>query len=113
VECVGRSIPVEFFRTDAGNEPVVDWLRARCSRPERAIVGADLRLVQDHWPVGLPIRSLGGGLYEVRSDLENRSARLLFCFKYGRIIVLHAFFKTSQKTPKAELDLARSRMRTL
>jgi phage-related protein len=41
------------------------------------------------------------------------SARMIFCFDRGAILVLHAFFKKSQKTPKAATALARKRMRTL
>ena len=56
-------------------------------------------------------RPLGGGLWEVRSDLSsNRIARLLFCFVGGRIVALHGFVKKTQKTPDAELKLARKRM---
>jgi phage-related protein len=57
-------------------------------------------------------RPLGAGLWEVRSDLtSNRIARALFCFSGGRLIVLHGFIKKTQKTPDAELALARKRMR--
>ena len=57
-------------------------------------------------------RPLGGGLWEVHSDLAgNRIARVLFCFSEGRLLVLHGFIKKTQKTPDAELALARKRMR--
>jgi len=57
-------------------------------------------------------RPLGSGLWEVRSDLtSNRIARVLFCFSEGRLLVLHGFIKKTQKTPDAELALARKRMR--
>ncbi len=62
--------------------------------------------------VGGMCRPLGGGLWEVRSDLKsNRIARVLFCFSEGRLIALHGFIKKTQKTPDAELALARRRMR--
>jgi phage-related protein len=58
------------------------------------------------------VRPLSGGLWEVRSDLtSNRIARVLFCFSEGRLIALHGFIKKTQKTPDAELALARKRMR--
>ena len=57
-------------------------------------------------------RSLGGGLWEVRSTLPSRrSARILFFMYEGQIIVLHGFIKQTQRTPNDELDLARKRMK--
>jgi phage-related protein len=59
----------------------------------------------------LPVcRPLGGGLWEVRSELPSqRIARVIFCIVDGQMILLHGFIKKSQKTPKRELDLARER----
>jgi len=57
-------------------------------------------------------RSLGGGLWEVRSDLSgNRIARLFFCFTDGRLVALHGLIKKTQKTPEADLKLARKQKR--
>lgn len=68
---------------------------------------------QFRWPVGMPLcRAMGGGLWEVRTDLpSNRIARTLFSVHNGRIVVLHGFIKKSQKTPDDELALARKRQR--
>jgi phage-related protein len=53
-------------------------------------------------------RSVGGGIYEVRSDLaQNRIARVLFYFdRNGRMVLLHGFIKETRKTPDEDLDLA-------
>jgi len=52
-------------------------------------------------------KSIGKGLFELRV----RVCRVFYCFKPGRIIVLvHAFTKKTQKTPKGEIDMARRRM---
>jgi phage-related protein len=65
---------------------------------------------QFRWPVGMPLcRSLGDGLWEVRSNVKgNRIARVLFCVTEGRLVALHGFIK---KTPDADLKLARKRKR--
>ena len=91
---------------------MLDWLRGLAPK-DRNTIGQDLMRVQFRWPVGMPLcRPLGGGLWEVRSDLtSNRIARVLFCFSEGRLIALHGFIKKTQKTPDAELALARKRMR--
>ena len=67
--------------------------------------------VQYRWPVGMPLcRSLAQGLWEVRSDLPgNRIARVLFSVVRGHIVALHGFIKKSEKTPGADLALARKR----
>ena len=55
-------------------------------------------------------RSLGEGLWEVRSSLPSgRIARVIFCVAQGRLVLLHGFVKKTQKTPPAELALARRR----
>ena len=104
-------IPVVFYRTAAGAEPVREWLR-RLSTEERKTIGTDLATLQVGWPIGMPLcRSLGTGLWEVRSKLaNNRIARLIFFVAEGRIGVLHGFIKKTQKTPNKELVLARQRM---
>src|SRR5258708_38672237 len=105
-----RRIPVVFYRTRSGKEVVRDWLRS-LDEKDRNAIGQDLMRVQYRWPVGMPLcRSLSDGLWEVRSDLPGRTiARTLFCIKDDRILVLHGFIKKTQRTPDAELVLARRR----
>jgi len=38
-------------------------------------------------------------------------ARVLFCFHQGELYALHAFIRKSQKTPSADLELARKRQK--
>jgi|GEM_PF-3489111 phage-related protein len=59
-------------------------------------------------------RSLGGGLWEIRTSLsDSRISRVLFCAFDGKMVLLHGFIKKSQKTPKPDLDLAKRRMKGL
>ena len=80
---------------------VLDWLRGLAPK-DRNTIGQDLMRVQFRWPVGMPLcRPLGGGLWEVRSDLtSNRIARVLFCFSEGRLIALHGFIKKVAKNAR-------------
>ncbi len=104
-------VPVRFYRSETGKEPVREWLRGLDDSDRRAI-GLDLMRVQFGWPIGMPlVRSLKGGLWEVRSALPSqRIARLVLCFHDGMLIVLHGFIKKTQKTPADDLTLARRRM---
>jgi phage-related protein len=104
--------PVKFYRTAAGTEVVRDWLRG-LDDDERNVIGLDLMRAQFRWPVGMPLcRSLGTGLWELRTNLAgNRIARLIFCAKPDGLLILSGFIKKTRKTPDAELALARRRMR--
>jgi phage-related protein len=103
-------IPVRFYRTSSGIGPVLEWLRD-LPKEDRRVLGIDLMRVQVGWPIGMPLaRSLGDGLWEMRSTLPSRRiARLLLCFHEGVIVVLHGFIKKTQKTPPDDLELARKR----
>ncbi len=109
-----KVIHARFFRTSAtGPEPVREWL-LDLTPEERRTVGHDILLVEIGWPIGMPVcRPLGEGLFEVRSRLENRIARVLFCVADGEMWLLHGFIKTTQKTPTQDMRLARQRMREL
>ena len=66
--------------------------------------------MQYAWPVGKPlVDNLGDGIWEVRSRLENRMARILFAMVNQEIILLHGFIKKTQKVPADELELAKKR----
>ena len=82
--------PAVFFRTEAGNEPVRDWLKAM-SKEDRKLIGTDIKTVQFRWPLGMPlVSSIGGGLWEIRTRLDNRIARTLFFVREEEIVLLHA-----------------------
>lgn len=106
---VPRPLQTRFFQTEAGNEPVRDWLKDQ-PRADQKIIGADILAVQWQWPVGKPlVDSLRGGLWEVRSSLGDRIAPTFFIVANEEIILLHGIIKKSRTAPKKELDLARSR----
>lgn len=105
-----RPLAVRFFATEAGNEPVRDWLK-RLPIDERKTIGADILSVQWAWPVGKPlVDSLGGGLWEIRSSLGDWIARTFFTIQDQEILLLHGIIKKSRAAPKHELDLARKRL---
>src|SRR5207253_10410917 len=99
-------LSVAFFRTETGREPVREWLQS-LPREERRIIGEDIKTVQFGWPLGMPlVRKLDKGLWEVRSRLPNRIARVIFTSGESRMILLHGFIKKTQKAPQQDLELA-------
>lgn len=106
-------LQVAFFCSDAGTEPVRDWLKA-LEPTERRTIGEDIKTVQIGWPLGMPlVRKLEQGLWEVRISLNHKIARVLFTIVDGRMVLLHGFIKKSQKTPSSDLDLAKTRLSQL
>ena len=105
-----KKIPLHFYRTKGGSEPVREWLKG-LEQQDRNAIGRDLMRVQFRWPIGMPLcRNLGEGLWELRSDLpDNRIARVIFFFHRGVLVALHGFVKKTQKTPNEEIELASRR----
>lgn len=85
--------------SDPPSQPVRDWLQ-RLPKAERVEIGGDIQAVQFGWPLGLPlVKHLQGDLWEVRTSLATRIARVIFAVEGNTIYLLHGFIKTTQKTP--------------
>ena len=109
-----QPIPVIFYRENlSGNEPVREWL-SEMDKESRKEIGRDIRIVQLRWPLGMPlVRSLGNGLWEIRSHIPKGIARVIFKMIEGEIVLLHGFIKKTQKIPPADLKLARNRAKNM
>ena len=106
-------LSVAFFRTKTGREPVREWLKS-LPREQRRLIGEDIKTVQFGWPLGMPlVRKLDKDLWEVRSRLRDRIARVIFTTHEARMVLLNGFIKKSQKTQKEDLELAKTRLRLL
>ncbi len=57
------------------------------------------------------VRKLAPGLWEVRVQITDGIARILFTVVDAMMILLHGFVKKSQKTSASDLALARQRLR--
>ena len=107
---IEKKLQAEFFRTEQNNEPVRDFLKALPLEDKKS-VGADIMAVEMLWPIGYPsVRKLDSDLWEVRSNIsDKRICRVLFTVSGKRMILLHAFIKKSQKTPKDDMELGKKR----
>jgi phage-related protein len=109
-----KRLPASFYELPSGREPVREWLKS-LPAGDRKIVGEDIKDVEFAWPIGMPFcRPLSRGLWEVRSNLtQGRIARVLFCEHEGKMVLLHAFIKKTQKTPASDLELAFKRKKEI
>ena len=106
-----KCIFAQFFKTVSGREPVREWLM-ELEPEDRKTVGTDIKDVEFGWPIGKPLAaSLGRGLWEVRSNIRDGIARVIFYVAGNQMILLHGFVKKTQKTPKPDLDLGFKRMK--
>ena len=111
--CVSKDepLPIAFYRTLGGDEPVRDWLLS-LTADVRKEIGGDIRNVQDGWPLGKPyVDGFGSGLYEVRTSYRGQQYRVFFIILEETMVLLHGFQKKTQKTPAAEIKLARRRQK--
>ena len=103
-------LTVVFYSTSMGAEPVREWLKSLPDN-ERITIGEDIKTVQFRWPLGMPlVRKIHPKLWEVRSHLMHKIARVLFTVHGSHMVLLNGFIKKTQTTPAAELNLALSRI---
>jgi phage-related protein len=105
---MGPSFQLQYFSPRVRAE-IESWpvdLLARCDEL--------LDLLEDHGPqLKAPhSKPMGGGLFELRPKSRSGIGRALYCYCHGNVItILHAFVKTSQKTPRRDLAIARQRLK--
>lgn len=106
-------LSVRFFREGTGSEPVRDWLKSLPAE-ERRDIGTDIKTVQFGWPLGMPVVDhVERDIWEVRTRLATRLARVLFVLEGDEMVLLHGFIKKERTTPKPDLELARQRLKKL
>jgi phage-related protein len=100
---------VLFYSEADGVEPVKKWLH-KLTKRDRRIIGEDIKIVELGWPMGFPkVKPVDKKLWEIKSKLKDREARIIFTINGDQIILLHGFIKKTQKTPKKEKEIAKQR----
>lgn len=108
-------LQVLFYRTLSGHEPVREWLLS-LPKEYKKLIGSDIKIAQYGWPIGMPLIKkvdTKNKLWEVRTNLSDGIARVLFTVSDDTIILLHGFIKKTQKLEKKELNLAIKRRKDL
>lgn len=97
---------VLFFKSEAGNEPVRDWLK-NMPAIDKKTIGTDIKTIQFGFPIGMPlVRKMDANLWEIRSHISNGIARIFL-----RWMVILWFYQKSQSTPKSDLELSKQRLK--
>lgn len=102
---------IRFFANARGDEPVKAYL-LDLPEKERAGVAALIKHLGVQGKLERPHgKRLTGqkGLYEI----TYKRHRVFYCYQGSQIILLNAFKKQSQATPKKELELGIKRMKML
>ncbi|MBQ9972054.1 MAG: type II toxin-antitoxin system RelE/ParE family toxin [Firmicutes bacterium] len=104
-----NNFEVEFYMSDDGTEPVIEFLSSIDKNHRAKIVGLIGVLEEKGNELrGTYSEHLNDGIFELRCQLGNNHARILYFFFYGKKIVLtNGFLKKTNKTPKRELELAK------
>ena len=89
------------------------WLR-ELDPDVRRELGSDILKVQWRWPISKPlVGAFGDGLYEVRTSVAGNIYRVFFTIAGSSMVLLHGFMKKTQKTPAAEISVARRRKKEI
>ena len=105
-----KGFNVVFYQTANGKQPVREFIKSLEKGNQREI-GADIRVVQNSFPIGLPlVRKIKSGLWEIRSMIKDGISRIFFTFRNEKMILLHAIVKKTQKTPLEDIEVATKRL---
>lgn len=100
---------VEFYETTDGKIPTRDFLDSLEPKMNAKMVGLMEILEEKGYSLREPYSApLEDGIFELRAVQGSNISRALFFFYIeGRIVFTHGFIKKTQKTPRAQIDLAR------
>ena len=102
-----------FYETDFGDKPVEEFLSGLDPTVRAKIVRTlELLRTQQIVPAKFWKKLIGSDLWEVRVEYAGNIYRVLATFaKNNRVILLHAFQKKSQKTPRQDMEIALQRQK--
>lgn len=103
-----------LYETPSG-QPVVEKFLDSLQKEPLSKLLRELDLLEEYGiQLGMPhVRSMSGGLYELRVR-GKVDVRCFYVYADGRrIFILHGFVKKQQRTPRGELDIARARKKEI
>ena len=100
---------VEFYDTEDGRTPTQEFLDSLEPKMNAKMVGLMEILEEKGYSLREPYSApLEDGIFELRAVQGSNISRALFFFYVeGRIFITHGFIKKTQKTPRAQIELAK------
>ncbi|MFH1308660.1 MAG: type II toxin-antitoxin system RelE/ParE family toxin [Patescibacteria group bacterium] len=98
---------IEYYKNSKGKEPVMDFI-IFSSKKVKAKIFVYINLLKNKGRLKHPYaRHVKDKIWELRVDFAKNYYRIFyFIFTKKRIILLHAFSKKTNKTPRKELEKA-------
>lgn len=108
---------VIYYKDSSGKNPIEEFLlelkRSNNPLAEQTLKGLEKLKNRAYHKEPLS-KHLESGLWELRIKAGTDILRIIYTFSKGRIIILlHVFKKKQQKTPPAELGIARKRLKEI
>ena len=99
----------EFYDTEDGRTPTQEFLDSLEPKMNAKMVGLMEILEEKGYSLREPYSTpLEDGIFELRAIQGSNISRALFFFYVeGRIVITHGFIKKTQKTPRAQIELAK------
>lgn len=110
---MNRQWTVTFYELESGRSPVQDFIR-QLQPPERVRVLRKLEMLQLaglelSMPHVLPLQ--GSEIWELRVTGRVQHRVFYVAIQERSFLLLHAFTKKTQRTPRREIDIAEDRLR--
>ncbi len=104
---------VNYFTDEMGEQPVKEWIDTLEVKLQLKIFRAFELLEEFNINLKAPyVKPLEDKLYELRiKDLKGIYRIIYFAYTGQEFIMLNGFIKKTQKTPKKEIELAKTRMK--
>lgn len=104
---------INFYQTSSGRSPVEDFIVALSKADKARFAEVLVGLGQFGLSyVRVTFKPLRGKLWEIKFSAPGGGYRMAYVIvDHDALVVLHAFKKTTNKTPLRDLDLAEKRMK--
>ncbi len=104
---------INYYTNEQGNKPVKEWIDSFTIKPKNKIFNKIAMLKDRGLDLAPPhVKHLEDKLYELRIEESTNIYRVIYFAHTGRqFVLLHGFTKKTQKTPKKDIDLAKTRMK--